>query len=347
MEDPLMFKGGTERVVLGVIDLLSQEGYRVEVIHKENSQKVSGFAPYWVGRQAHLSEKVWDLAVVNNLAGVGFFPGRTKKTVAIFHGLYMDFFGNATKEEDLPKAGMNYWEYLVNKYLNGYLAEAFVLNSADRVVAVSQSLKEAIQKHTDRDVMVIHNPVDPIFRPMDKRRLREMYNIPKDALVGLFVGRNDYAKGYDIFRELVSYTYRDILWVQVLSGGGLASSVPLMKEIITFRGVPFEEMPTIYNLADFLVFPSRYEGFGLSIVEALACGIPVITSKVGVAGELCDILNGFLVAELNAEEFLKRIEVIKKYKVIRDHYREYISEEVHRRFSIELWKERMREALLS
>ncbi|MGB9874110.1 MAG: hypothetical protein ACPLRS_03980, partial [Hydrogenobacter sp.] len=72
-----------------------------------------------------------------------------------------------------------------------------------------------------------------------------------------------------------------------------------------------------------------------------------ITSKVGVAGEISDILNGFLVEELSVEEFLKRIEVIKKYKVIRDHYREYISKEVHRRFSVKLWKERMREALLS
>ncbi|MGB9874035.1 MAG: hypothetical protein ACPLRS_03600, partial [Hydrogenobacter sp.] len=98
--DPLVFKGGAERIVLRIKELLEEEGYKVDLLHPNNSQKVGGFAPYWVGRQAHLSEKVWDLAVVNNLAGVGFFPGRTKKTVAIFHLLYMDFFENAIKEED-------------------------------------------------------------------------------------------------------------------------------------------------------------------------------------------------------------------------------------------------------
>ncbi|SNZ11561.1 glycosyltransferase family 4 protein [Hydrogenobacter hydrogenophilus] len=345
--DPFKFRGGIERVVLHLMDMLSEEGYSIELIHADNSQKIGSYSPYWVGRQAYFSEKSWDLAIVNNLSGLGLFPGKAKKTVAIIHGLYTEFFENRViSEEDIQEMGVDYWEYLVNRYLNGYLAEAFVLNSADLIIAVCQRLKEAIQRQVEKHVVAIPNPVDPIFQPMDKKKIREMYNIPKDALVGLFVGRNDYTKGYDVFRELVRHTYKDILWVQAISSGSSDSYEPV-RDIIAFREVSFEEMPIIYNLADFLVFPSRYEGFALSILEALACGIPVITSKSVVSEEIIDLLNGFLVAELSVEEFLRRIEVIKKYKVIRDHYREYISKEVRRRFSIELWKERMREALLS
>lgn len=345
--DPFKFKGGAERLVLHIKNLLEEEGFNVDFIHKENSQKEGGFSPYWIGRHAHLMDKEWELVVVNNLAGVGFFPGKAKKTIAIFHMLYLEFFGEAIREQDLQKANISYREYLVNKYLNGYLGEIFVLNAADRIVAVSESIKESIKNQVEKEVLVIQNPVDEIFQPLNKEKIRERFNVPKDALVGLFVGRNDYTKGYDIFRELVSYTYRDVFWVQVISSGELESSMPLIKDIITFREVPFEEMPIIYNLADFLVFPSRYEGFGLSIVEALACGIPAITLKVGVVREIEDLLQDFVVNQPDPKEFFDRIMVLKRFKVIRDYYKQVVSEEIHRRFSVELWKERMKKALLS
>jgi|GEM_PF-4517072 len=347
MSDPFKFKGGAERIALRIKDLLEEEGFNVDLIHEENSQKVGGFSPYWIGRHAHLMDKEWELAVVNNLAGVGFFPGKAKKTVAVFHILYLEFFEEAIKEQDLQKANIGYREYLVNKYLNGHFGEVFVLNAADRIVAVSESLKESIKKHVEKEVLVVQNPVDGVFQPQNKEKIRERFNIPKDAFVGLYVGRNDYTKGYDIFRELVSYTYRDVFWVQVISSGGLESSMPLIKDIITFREVPFEEMPIIYNLADFLVFPSRYEGFGLSIVEALACGIPIITLRVGIVKEIEDLLQGLVVNQPDPKEFFDRIMVLKRFKVIRDYYKHVVSEEIRRRFSVELWKKKMKETLLS
>lgn len=50
--------------------------------------------------------------------------------------------------------------------------------------------------------------------------------------------------------------------------------------------VPDEDLPSLYNLADVFVFPSLYEGFGLPVLEAMACGCPVITSKTGCTREV-------------------------------------------------------------
>jgi glycosyltransferase involved in cell wall biosynthesis len=56
---------------------------------------------------------------------------------------------------------------------------------------------------------------------------------------------------------------------------------------VHFTGyVPFEDLPTLYNLGELFVFPSLYEGFGLPVVEAMACGTPVITANSSSLGEV-------------------------------------------------------------
>ena len=57
------------------------------------------------------------------------------------------------------------------------------------------------------------------------------------------------------------------------------------SDSVLFTGyVPFEDLPALYNLAEMFVFPSIYEGFGLPVIEAMACGTPVITGRVPRAG---------------------------------------------------------------
>lgn len=59
------------------------------------------------------------------------------------------------------------------------------------------------------------------------------------------------------------------------------------KDKIKFCGfIPDEDLPAIYNLADLHIFPSLYEGFGLPVLEAFACGCPVVTTKTGCTKEV-------------------------------------------------------------
>jgi glycosyltransferase involved in cell wall biosynthesis len=73
-----------------------------------------------------------------------------------------------------------------------------------------------------------------------------------------------------------------------------------IEDAVRFTGyVPFEDLPALYSLAEMFVFPSLYEGFGLPVIEAMACGTPVVTGDVaaltevgGAAVERVDRLDG-------------------------------------------------------
>jgi glycosyltransferase involved in cell wall biosynthesis len=73
----------------------------------------------------------------------------------------------------------------------------------------------------------------------------------------------------------------------VLTGGGLEELGPLPEGVETRGLVSLEELVSLYRRAACLVFPSRYEGFGLPPLEAMACGCPVAAANAGAIPEVC------------------------------------------------------------
>lgn len=76
-----------------------------------------------------------------------------------------------------------------------------------------------------------------------------------------------------------------------------------LRDEIRFTGfVPDEDIPAFYNLADLLVFPSLYEGFGIPALEAMACGCPVVTTRTGctpeVAGDAAILVDPYSPANI-------------------------------------------------
>ncbi len=142
-----------------------------------------------------------------------------------------------------------------------------------KVVAVSHSVLREVERYYRLKGEIIPNGVDAtLFRKLDKSQAREALGLPQEGEIGLFVGRPEYAKGFDIFLE-VAKSLQNCTFVVV---GGCSDVPPNVKVL---GKIPHSQMPLCYSSADFFFLPSRYEGFNMSILEALACDLPIVTSE--------------------------------------------------------------------
>lgn len=141
----------------------------------------------------------------------------------------------------------------------------------DMVIAVSQATKKdliEISKIPEEKIVVIHEGVGEQYKPQslsDVAEFKKKMNLPEEfilAIGGVGERRNlkkvkEVSKGYHL----------------VITGD-------------TIPHIPYEDLPLLYSSAKVLLYPSFYEGFGLPILEAMACGIPVITSNISSMPEV-------------------------------------------------------------
>jgi len=148
---------------------------------------------------------------------------------------------------------------------------------------------------------VAHLGVDPAFSPRDAesiRAFRKRHRIdrPYFLLVGErigMLGAKTGARGYKntglFFETYPNWGRRDAYLIVLV---GRSSPEPELVQNIDPRNLkwipnlPDEDMPLVYGGATALVYPSKYEGFGLPVLEALACGCPVITTSLASLPEV-------------------------------------------------------------
>lgn len=164
---------------------------------------------------------------------------------------------------------------------------------ADHIITVSNYSKNDISStyHIDPDrITVTYEGAGPEFFPRDKaecgRQVARKYNI--DSCFLLYVGRLQERK--NLRRLLLAYARLKKdgpIEKLVLVGkkdwmtGNLEAhleSLQLERDVIFTGYVPSADLPFFYNAAEAFVYPSIFEGFGLPVIEAMACGVPVLTS---------------------------------------------------------------------
>jgi D-inositol-3-phosphate glycosyltransferase len=153
----------------------------------------------------------------------------------------------------------------------------FVLNDRVRAFAVAAGVAEA-------DVELLPNGVDTqTFHPADRRQrsiTRAGRRWASDDVVVLFVGRAAPKKGFDVVRACVDRSYRIVaagpsgraVGPDGVGPDGVGPAVELLGELGA------EQLPAVYRDADVFVLPSRSEGFPLTVQEAMASGLPVVTT---------------------------------------------------------------------
>lgn len=120
---------------------------------------------------------------------------------------------------------------------------------------------------------------------------------PRKNLVRLMQAFAQAKSNYALPHKLVLVGQQ--LW---LTGGVLAQARALGEDVVLTGYVPDADLPLLYNAADVFVYPSLYEGFGLPVLEAMACGTPVITSNISslpeVAGDAARLVDPYNVDEI-------------------------------------------------
>jgi glycosyltransferase involved in cell wall biosynthesis len=280
--DPFSFRGGIETYTLQLIGLLRRYSVSCDVIsqtpeeggrrdfHNNYLERL-----YRMGRRFPEGGGDYDFVIANAFYGLGYFPPK-KKAFNIFHLTHKGFAEEI--KEVVPLS-----QYLEWKLLWGELAES-ASGFGRTKIAVSWSVREELESYYGfQDVAVLPNCVDTkVFVKVDRLSSRRKWGIPHDLTVGLYVGRWDVLKGCDILEGTISRT-PDIHWVIVLGTGSDPNAVPCIGNVQVIEQAAHEDMRELYSAADFMLFPSRYEGFGYVIIEALACGLPVVTTNVGIA----------------------------------------------------------------
>jgi len=116
-----------------------------------------------------------------------------------------------------------------------------------------------------------------LFRPLEKKELRKKYNIPSDRKVNIFVGSQHAVKGFDKIQKMIQDD-PSIYWILVLKD----SKIDAGHNFVCFEKLSQNVLTELYNCADLCVSRSVTESFGLALVEAMFCGIPVDVPKIGI-----------------------------------------------------------------
>jgi D-inositol-3-phosphate glycosyltransferase len=203
-------------------------------------------------------------------------------------------------------------------------AERAIIAAADRVVCATPEEKAEVVRFyganaARTDVIPLGVDLDR-FRPADRAAAKRELGFEGKHVV-LFVGRLEPIKGVDILLGAASMLEVDCRVVIVGGDEDSAAEIESLRQQarllgvehrIVFAGaVEHSRLPLYYNAADVCVIPSHHESFGLVAVEAMACGVPVVASRVGgLTRTVRDGETGYLIPWLCPEPFAERIELL-------------------------------------
>ncbi len=224
-------------------------------------------------------------------------------------------------------------------FLRGIMS--YTLGKSSHIICVSEMLKDTalgVRGRINDRISVIPNGVNTtLFRPLPLKKIRRKLGLPLDKKIILSVGNLSPLKGHKYLIEatrLVLKKRQDITIVIVGSGvkegklKQLAVRLGLAETIIFVGQKKHEEVPAWMNTCNLFVLPSIKESFGVVIIEAMACGKPVVASRVGGVPEIISRDDlGILVEPANPESLSKAILSALERKwlaeLIRDYSRQY------------------------
>jgi len=273
------------------------------IVHKQLQDNIQGYSvnplnPLWstfpIG--AHFLQK--DNPIVHSSPDLGSsIVNKDSKFVVTFHNYYLD-------DEHLSEASLAqklYYKLVLSKSVES------AIHRADKIVAVSNYIADLIKSHHnfDADLEVIYNGINTQhFYPVQNRHTQ----IRKVSV--LFAGNPILRKGGALL-NIVANGISPKAKLFFTTGMRKTSTLPSNSNLYPIQSVPHAEMPKIYNNSDILFFPTYREGFGLVVAEAMACGLPIVSTQCSALPELVvHGKGGFLAEPGNTDEMIHYINML-------------------------------------
>ena len=164
--------------------------------------------------------------------------------------------------------------------------------------------------------IVLPNAIDTnVFHKMDKQQCRQELGIDPQLFVVIYVGQFLHRKGYDRLAAAIDKLNDPEIGV-VFLGKAKEGKEPLCKGLIYQGFTNQKEIARYLNAADVFVLPTQAEGCCNAIVEAMACGLPIISSDLPFNHDILDSNNALLINPNSVEQIAEAIKTIKDNKAL-------------------------------
>lgn len=269
----------------GQIDELARAWPKLEAFRGRVTAlgKSDGSAPGLVGRLARTIARVSPESVVTHHAGPLFYGAAAARIAGVRRLAHVEH--DAWHLENARRRGV---------------VRALLRTFRPRRFAVSRMVAEAARNQTGLDFRVLANGVDcERFRPAERDMAREKAGLPAGRRIIGAAGRLETVKGFDLLVEAAVHLPDDV--TVIIWGDG--SQRPALEARIAELGLGkrvllpgrAENLHALFPALDLFCLPSRNEGLPLAVLEAQACGIPVVAHDVGGVAEAICPASGRLV----------------------------------------------------
>lgn len=213
----------------------------------------------------------------------------------------------------------------------------------DLILAVSNNVAEVLKSHLDKKGETV--PVRTLYLGVDLSVFYPQANASKQWDVA-FLGRLESMKAVDLFPEMLSRLRPDFPTLRFLmTGEGSLKNKILdgfdregVSDMVDYLGVvETEQVPNLINQSRVFIYPSREEPFGLSILEAMACEVPVVTTNVfGPSEIITNNVDGLTVPPDSVRELVSAIGSLLNSETLREEIGRNAKQTVEIRFDIKL-----------
>jgi len=304
---------GVEEYTLGLLESLFELDKKNQYILFLNSWKKPNFDSGFFARFENV--RIKRLKIPNKLLNLFFWYLAWPKIDLLCGGADIVFMPNITFGAVSWKAKLvlvvhdlsfeRHSEYFSRKrrWWHTFVNARQACKKADKIIAVSRSTeKDLINLYGIRKekIEMVHSAVGKDFRIVNRNdaqlvRVKEKYALPYRFILslGTIEPRKNIAGTVRAYNALQAYAEKnkreDLLKYELIIAGESGWNArdiffeirhsPFRKKIRVLRSIPSGDKPYLYNLASLFVYPSFFEGFGFPPLEAMNCGVPVITSN--------------------------------------------------------------------